>query len=85
MGFNEDDRIRAKNRVINCAYEIYDNLYALGYSAADIKAHAQLKMSTDVDPRRNEIYLAVINIADVPGRTHGSSESTKDSKGQETV
>lgn len=66
MGFNEDDRIRSKNRVINCAFEIYDGLYAMGYSAADIKAHAEFKMQTEADPRRNDIYMAVIDIA---GRT----------------
>jgi len=75
MGFNEDDRIRSKNRTINCAFEIYDNLYAMGYSAADIKAHAEYKMTTETDSRRNEIYLAVIDIA---GRSNEGSKGNSD-------
>ena len=61
--FNEDDRIRSKNRTINCAFEIYDSLHAMGYSSADISAHATHKMQTETDFYRNEIYLAVIDIA----------------------
>jgi hypothetical protein len=66
MSFYDSERIRSKNRVINCAFEIYDGLYAMGYSAAEIKAHAQHKMATETDFHRNEIYLTVIDIA---GRT----------------
>jgi hypothetical protein len=35
----------------------------MGYSAADIANHARHKMLTEVDPPRNDIYLAVIDIA----------------------
>ena len=73
MGLAEDDRIRSKNRTINCAFEIYDGLYAMGYSAANIKAHVEFKMTTETDFHRNEIYLAVIDIA---GRTNEKGNSS---------
>ena len=63
MSFYDNERIRSKNRTINCAFEIYDGLYAMGYSAAEISAHATYKMSTESDYHRNEIYLSVIEIA----------------------
>jgi hypothetical protein len=48
----------------------------MGYGSADIAAHAAEKMKTETDFRRNEIYLAVIDIA---GRTNESSKRNTDS------
>ena len=62
MGY-DDDRIRSKNSTISSAFDMYDGLHAMGYSAEDIKAYAKHNMATETNFYRNEIYLEVINIA----------------------
>ncbi len=63
MGFYEDDRIRNKNKVHNEAYAIYEGLKALGFTDADVLAHANNSLHANTDSNRNEIYKNVILIA----------------------
>jgi pentatricopeptide repeat protein len=63
MGFFESDRIRAKNLKISEALDIYDNMKNMGFSPADIVRQAEGLIHLDKNSNRNEIYLAVIEIA----------------------
>lgn len=70
MGFSEDDRIRAKNRVHNEAYELWEGLKALGYSPDYIVRYADFAIQSASCSFRNEVYSRLISIA-----KGGSNES----------
>lgn len=64
MGMHEYDRIRAKNRVHQVAYDFTCYLRKdKGMSDSDIEAHIKdlLKLTDTTNPRNN-IYEAVLNI-----------------------
>lgn len=63
MGFHEDDRIRAKNRVHNEAYEIVEGLRELKYTSGDIVRYAEFAMKSTSDSNRIEIYHEMIRIS----------------------
>lgn len=62
MGFSEDDRIRAKNKKHQVAYEIYEGLVTAGFSPNDIVQHAELAMQNTQDSFRYEVYNTIISI-----------------------
>jgi len=71
MGMFEDDRIRRKNSVYNSAQQMYDNLRKEGLS--DLEIQQYINGIQPADQSRNEIYLAVLNIA------RGGSQNGKSS------
>ncbi len=73
MGFNEDDRIRFKNRVNNTAYQLYENLRREGLSNSAIEQYATDMSTVKSDLNRDEIYLTVLKIV---RRSHDSDIST---------
>ena len=72
MGFSEDDRIRAKNRKHNEAYEIYENLKTLGYDNSYIEQHAQLAMQAESNPFRIEVFNTILRIVKGGNNVQGS-------------
>lgn len=62
MGFSEDDRIRSKNRVINEACELLEDLRAFGYDNAYIKKYAEFAIQNTTCYIRNEVYSRLISL-----------------------
>ena len=62
MGFSEDDRIRAKNRIPNEALDIYEGLKAMGYDAAYMIKYAEFAKESCTCPIRNEVLNTMISI-----------------------
>ena len=63
MGFSEDDRIRAKNKASQEAFDLYEGLIAMGYDSAYAVKYAEFALQSCSDPDRNEILNKVISIA----------------------
>ena len=62
MGFCEDDRVRCKNKKVNQALDLYEDLKTMGYSNEDIVRHAEFAVKNSPDCTRNEVYLTMISI-----------------------
>lgn len=62
MGFNEDDRIRHKNRYQTEAFEIYEGLKAMGYDHAYMIKYAEFALVNCTDPFRSEVLNTMISI-----------------------
>lgn len=60
MGFNEDDRIRRKNRVHDFVYTEYSSLKDKGFTESDIRSHFESNYSDT--QFRNEILLTINKI-----------------------
>ncbi len=60
MGFNEDDRIRKKNRVQNLVYSEYTSMKERGYADSDILSHFEINYGET--PFRNEIFSTIDKI-----------------------
>lgn len=74
MGFSEDDRIRAKNRKHNEAWQIYEDLKALGYDNTYIEQHARLALEAETNPFRIEVFNTMISIVKGGKCVQGSSD-----------
>jgi hypothetical protein len=72
MGFYEDERIRAKNRVHNDAYQEYNSLMSQGYTDADITHICTLALESS-NKNRNDIFLTVLKIV---GRSNDEGSNT---------
>ncbi len=83
MGFNEDERIRRKNRLQNQAHDYYAKLSGEGLSDDAISSLMSDLIQTDPTNPRNDIYQTVLKII---GRIngdesdHGSSTSGGDAE-----
>ena len=63
MGFNEDDRIRRKNVVINDAMDLYEGLKIMGYESKDIIKYADFAYSSCTDTLQKKVYETIKEIA----------------------
>jgi hypothetical protein len=63
LGFNEDDRIRNKNKKYDKAYETYENLKKIGLSDLDIISHVQKAMLNAPDNSRFDIFTEIVRYA----------------------
>ena len=62
MGFNEDDRIRSKNKLHNEAYEEYLKLKSQGYTDEDVTYYCQTQLDNTSTNTRNEMYSTIMKI-----------------------
>ena len=62
MGFNEDDRIRNKNKHHQEAFDLFEGMKAMGFSYQEIINHAQEALKTSTDEYRNDVFRAMLRI-----------------------
>lgn len=62
MGFFEDDRIRAKNRKHQEAFDLYEGLKVMGYDNAYIKKYAEFALQNTTDSYRIDVLNEVLTI-----------------------
>lgn len=63
MGFSEDDRIRAKNKVNNEAFDMLEGMKQMGFSNDEIKRNLQTALtSPDIDSFRIDVFNTMLKI-----------------------
>lgn len=73
MGTHEDDRIRAKNKVAQAAYDLYSSLTKEGTSDPEIAMQMNDLVKLDPANPRNDVYLSVLKI--IGSKEHDSKEN----------